>query len=315
MGKAIERREFLKTGLKAGLAAAAAGSVFQSLALNPLSAQAKDLPDIAVVSGDDFGRNAAQAVDLLGGIGRFVPKNARVLILGNAQSSHPGTFTSPAVVRAVVRLSKEAGAKEVNLVSWLALKNWESTGLAQAAAKAGAGLKLIDRDEANFKPVPVPAGKALREARILNIFYDHDVFINMPVTKDHAGNKFTGTMKNLMGLNLPTNNRTFHKPNWQTDAGAIEHLDQCIADLNTVIKPALNIVDATEFITTNGPFGPGEILRPKKVVAGIDRVAVDAYCASLWGLRGEDIIMIKRGQDHNLGRLDLKAVKIKEMSA
>jgi uncharacterized protein (DUF362 family) len=137
----------------------------------------------------------------------------------------------------------------------------------------------------------------------------------MPVTKDHAGNKFTGTMKNLMGLNAPTSNRTFHKENWQTDAGAIEHLDQCIADLNTVVKPTLNIVDATEIITTNGPFGPGEILKTKKVVAGVDRVAIDAYCASLRGLRGDDIIMIKRGQEHNLGQLDLKKVKIKEMSA
>jgi uncharacterized protein (DUF362 family) len=315
MGKAVERREFLKTSLRAGLTTAIGGNVLHRLVLSPLRAQPKDFPDVAVVMGDDYGQNAAKAVELLGGIGRFGPKNARVLILANVQSSHPGTFTNPEVVRTAIRLSKEAGAKEINLVSLLALKNWESTGLARVAAEEGAGLKLIDRDDANFKVVPVPAGKGLAEARILNVFYDHDVFINMPVTKDHAGNKFTGTMKNLMGLNAPTSNRTFHKENWQTDAGAIEHLDQCIADLNTVVKPTLNIVDATEIITTNGPFGPGEILKTKKVVAGVDRVAIDAYCASLRGLRGDDIIMIKRGQEHNLGQLDLKKVKIKEMSA
>ncbi|MGB7296534.1 MAG: DUF362 domain-containing protein [Candidatus Aminicenantales bacterium] len=315
MRKAIGRREFLRTGLRAGLTTAVAGPILHHLGLSPLRAQVKGVPDIAAVAGDDYGRNAATAVELLGGIGRFVPKNSRVLLLANVQSSHPGTFTNPAIVRTVLRLCKEAGAKEINLVSLQALKNWESTGLAQVASEEGAGLKLVERDESNFKEIPVRSGKALREARIMNIFFDHDVFINMPVTKDHAGNKFTGTMKNLMGLNASTNNRTFHKENWQTDAGAIEHLDQCIADLNTVVTPSLNIVDATEFITTNGPFGPGEIIRPKKVVAGADRVAIDAYCASLWGLRGDDIIMIKRGQEHNLGRLDLKKVKIKEMSA
>jgi len=314
MRRAIERREFLKTSLRAGVTTAVGGPILHRLVLSPLRAQANDFPDIAVVAGDDYGRNSAKAVELLGGMGRFVPKNSRVLILVNVQSSHPGTYTNPGVVRTAIRLCKQAGAKEVNLVSLLALKNWESTGLAKVAAEEGAGLKLIERDDANFKPVPVPAGKALQEARILNIFYDHDVFINMPVTKDHAGNKFTGTMKNLMGLSSPTSNRTFHKENWRTDAGAIEHLDQCIADLNTVVKPTLNIVDATEFITTNGPFGPGEILKPKKVVAGLDRVAIDAYCASLWGLRGDDIIMIKRGQEQNLGRLDLKKVKIKEIN-
>ena len=312
MTRSIDRREFLRKGLKVGLAAAAGGPLLRPFADHPLLALAKDGPDIAAVEGDDYGRNALRAVDLLGGIERFVPKNSRVAILANVQSSHPGTFTSPVVLRSVLRLCRQAGAKEISLVSWQALKNWESTGLARVAAEEGATLKLIERDEANFKPVPVPAGKALTEARILSVLFEHDAFINMPVTKDHAGNKFTGTMKNLMGINSPANNRTFHKENWQTDRSAIEHLDQSIADLNMAVKPTLNLVDATEFITTNGPFGPGDIIKPKKIVAGVDRVAIDAYCAALWGLKGEDIVMIKRGQEHGLGRYDLKKVRIKE---
>jgi uncharacterized protein (DUF362 family) len=307
----IERREFLRKSLRFGLTAAA-GPLLGRFGGSALFGRPKDSPDVAVVSGDDYGQNVVKAVELLGGIGRFVPKGSRVAILANVQSSHPGTFTSPAVVRSVLRLCRQAGAGEVNLVSWQPLKNWESTGLAQVAAEEGAILKLIERDEAQFKPVPIPGGKALTEARILNVLLEHDVLINMPVTKDHAGNKFTGTMKNLMGINSPASNRTFHQPNWQTDSLAIEHLDQSIADLNTVVKPALNVVDATEFITTNGPFGPGEIIRPKKVVAGVDRVAIDAYCAALWGLKGEDIVMIKRAQEHGLGRYDLQKIKIKE---
>jgi uncharacterized protein (DUF362 family) len=133
----------------------------------------------------------------------------------------------------------------------------------------------------------------------------------MPVTKDTLGTSSRND-EEPDGHHSPVSNRTFHKPNWQTDRGAIEHLDQSIADLNTVVKPVLNLVDATEFITTNGPFGPGEIITPKKVVAGVDRVAIDAYCAALWGLKGEDIVMIRRGQEHGLGKLDLNKVKIKE---
>jgi uncharacterized protein (DUF362 family) len=312
MTKKIERREFLKHGLRAGLTAAVGAPFVGRFAAAPLFASAKEAPDVAVAAGADYAQNALQAIELLGGIGRFVPKGSRVAVLANVQSSHPGTFTSPSVLRSVLRLCRQAGAKEINLVSWQPLKNWESTGLARVAADEGAALKLIERDETNFKPVPVPGGKALTEARILNVLFDHDVFINMPVTKDHAGNKFTGTMKNLMGINSPASNRAFHKPDWQTDSQAIEHLEQSIADLNTVIKPALNVVDATEFITTNGPFGPGEIIKPKKVVAGIDRVAVDAYCAGLWGLKAADIVQIKRAQEQGLGQLDLSKVKIKE---
>ncbi|MBA7664025.1 hypothetical protein ES703_72075 [subsurface metagenome] len=144
-------------------------------------------------------------------------------------------------------------------------------------------------------------------------FFNNDFFINMPITKDHAGNKFTGTMKNLMGLNFRVNNRTFHKEGWRTEQSAIEHLDQCIADLNTVIKPTLCVVDATEFITTNGPFGPGKLIKPQKVVAGVDRVAVDAYCSTLWGLEPEDIIMINKGYEHGLGEIDLQKVAVQEV--
>jgi uncharacterized protein (DUF362 family) len=134
----------------------------------------------------------------------------------------------------------------------------------------------------------------------------------MPITKDHAGNKFTGTMKNLMGLNSPVNNRTFHRPNWKTDPDDIAHLEQSIVDLNKAVKPALNVVDATEFIVTNGPFGPGQLLRPEKVVAGTDRVAVDAYCAGLWGLEPKDIVQIKRASEQGLGQINLDKVVVRE---
>jgi uncharacterized protein (DUF362 family) len=118
-------------------------------------------------------------------------------------------------------------------------------------------------------------------------FFNNDVFIDIPITKDHAGNKFTGTMKNMMGLNYPTNNReNFHRPGWKTDINDIKHLDQCIADLNTIFLPALCVVDATEFIITNG---------------------------TLWGLEAEDLFQIKMAQDHGLGHMDLKKTKIKKV--
>jgi uncharacterized protein (DUF362 family) len=193
------------------------------------------------------------------------------------------------------------------------MKQWQDTGLAKVVEEEGAKLKLFDpKDESLFRAVRVPDGRSLPESMVLNELFSHDAFINMPIMKDHAGNKFTGTMKNLMGLNFSAANRTFHKPNWKTDPNDIAHLEQCIVDLNKTIKPTLNIVDATEFISTNGPFGPGELLKPGKVVAGTDRVAVDAYCASLLGLKAGDIIQIARASEQGLGEMDLLKVRIRE---
>jgi uncharacterized protein (DUF362 family) len=314
MSDSINRRSFLKKSALAGGATLVGSQVLPEVMGDKTGlALAAEKSVISVVKGADYLKATIKAVDQLGGMGKFVPKGSRVAVLANAQRNNPGAFTSPRVIRAVARMCKEAGAKEVHFLSWLPKEAWTATGQAAAITEEGAELKVVDRkDESNFSPKPVPRGIALKEARIMNGFYNYDVFINMPITKDHAGNKFTGTLKNMMGLNSPKNNRTFHRENWATDPDSIAHMEQCIADLNTVIEPDLCIVDATVFITTNGPFGPGELIKPEKVVAGTDRVAIDAYCAGLWGLSGSAIKSIKMAADHGLGQLDSKLVVFKE---
>jgi uncharacterized protein (DUF362 family) len=304
----IGRREFVKKSAQAGLTLALGGKFAAAAGAAPKAKASV----VGVGIGSDFEQAAMKAVQLSGGIKKFVPKNSRVALLPNVQSRHPGSFTRPEILRAVIRMCKKAGAKEINCLSWQPVKQWEDTGLKAVIDAEQVGLKLFEKDEALFKPVPVPEGKALKEARILAGFYDHDLLINMPITKDHAGNKFTGTMKNLMGLNSPANNRTFHRPNWKTDPDDVAHLDQSIVDLNKAVKPALNVVDATEFIVSNGPFGPGQLMRPEKVVAGTDRVAIDAYCAELWGLKPSDIVQIKRGSEQGLGQIDLTKLDLRE---
>jgi uncharacterized protein (DUF362 family) len=306
MARKIGRREFLMTSAGAGLTLAL------GRALPASAAAAGKAPVVGVGIGSEGEPAALKAVQLLGGMKKFVPKGAKVALLPNVQSRHPGSFTKPEILRAVIRMCKKAGAKEINGLSWQTLKQWEDTGLKAVLDAEGAGLKLFEKDESLFKPVAVPGGQVLKEARVLAALDDHDVLINMPITKDHAGNKFTGTMKNLMGLNSPANNRTFHRPNWQTDPEATAHLEQSIVDLNKAVRPALNIVDATEIIVTNGPFGPGQLFRPGKVVAGTDRVAIDAYCASLWGLDPKDIVQIRKGAEQGLGRIDLSKVVLRE---
>jgi uncharacterized protein (DUF362 family) len=316
MAKKLKRREFLVKGVGTG-AAMLGGmrALWAGPEPSPRSSRNPGPPDLVVVVGKDYLASTVKAVDLLGGVGRFVARNARVAILPNAQSAHPGTFTKPEIVRAVIRLCQKGGAREVSCLSWLPEKYWAATGLDRVLQEEGARLKIVDlKDEHEFRAVPIPKGKVLHEAKIMNELFHHDCFINLPITKDHVGNRFTGAMKNLMGLNFAQVNRTFHSGDFKTRPDDIDRLDQCIADLNLAVQPTLSIVDATEFICTHGPFGPGEILSPHKVVAGVDRVAVDSYCASLRGLKGEDILMIKKGHDHGLGEVNLKRVRIQEVA-
>jgi uncharacterized protein (DUF362 family) len=309
MSEKYGRREFLRKSAGLGMSAALGHGLLSTVSEAATTSAA---PEICVVTGGDYLKSTIKAVEMLGGLRTCVPKGSKVALLPNVQSRHPGTFTGPDVLRGVIRMCKEAGAAEVNCLSGLTQKHWEDCGLLAVVKDEGAVLKLVAQEEAAFAAVPIPLGKALMEARVMKELWAHDVFINLPVTKDHVGTRFTGTLKNLMGLNSRTNNRSFHKENWKTDPGDIGFLEQCIADLNTVIRPALCVVDATEFIITNGPMGPGELSRPKKVVAGRDRVAIDAYCASLWGLKPAEVGVLKMAVEHGLGRMDLTGVKISE---
>jgi uncharacterized protein (DUF362 family) len=314
MASRIGRREFLSRSAKLGVSAVLGNHLITGPKASLFAAQAKSTADIAVAAGSDYTAMTLKAVEVLGGMGKFVPKNSRVALLPNVQSRHPGTFTKPEILRSIIRMCKNAEAKEIACLSLLTPQHWESTGLDKIAGEEGVAIKLVTPEEASFKTVPISDGTVLTEAKIMNELFQYDLFISLPITKDHAGNRFTGTMKNLMGLNSRDHNRAqFHKPNWATDPAAIEHLDVCIADLNMALRPALNIVDATEIIRTNGPMGPGELIRPQKIIAGTDRVAIDSYCTTILGMKGEDIAHVRKGYEKKLGEIDLKKVFIREV--
>ncbi|MBN1940211.1 MAG: DUF362 domain-containing protein [Candidatus Aminicenantes bacterium] len=315
MPKKIGRREFIKSGAALGASVVVGGKLLAKIPGGRAAAPAAGPAAVNVVSGTDWAAMTAKAVELAGGMSAFVAKGAKVALLPNVQSKHPGTFTKPDILRTVIRLCKQAGAAEVACLSYLGQANWDGTGLAQVIQEEGAVLRLIPREDEHWKPVAIPGAAALAEARLMKALDGYGLWINMPITKDHAGNKFTGTMKNLMGINQPTVNRAqFHKPNWKTDPNDIAHLEKCIVDLNFAAKPALNIVDATEIIKTNGPMGPGELIKPGKIVAGVDRVAVDSYCATLLGFKGEEIVAIRHAAERKLGEIDLQKAGVREVA-
>jgi len=58
--------------------------------------------------------------------------------------------------------------------------------------------------------------------------------------------------------------------------------NQAEKDQSAVKTPQVCIVDATEFVIRIGPFRPGKLHKPINVVAGVDRVAINASCCALW---------------------------------
>jgi uncharacterized protein (DUF362 family) len=299
----ITRREFVATG-------AAAGTL---LATGVGFGEADNLPpDLVVAHGPDVAKNTLAVIEGHGGMGAFVKPGQIVNILPNAQGSHPGTSTDPVLIKTVVDQCLGAGAKEVRWLTWQSGKYFERSNIARLVEGSGAKFIQVDsNDESLWDTFEVPNGVALEKIRVFKVLDECDVFINMPIIKDHIGSRFTGSLKNYMGASHPTDNRLFH-PTFEGED--LTRMEQCIADLNTVVrKPDLIVADAMTILTSKGPFGPGDVDKPNKVIAGKDRVALDAYGATLLGLEGSEVSMIVNAHELGLGEIDLGKVRIREI--
>jgi uncharacterized protein (DUF362 family) len=111
-------------------------------------------------------------------------------------------------------------------------------------------------------------------------------------------------MKAMMGLILDRN--TIHT-----------RLAQRIADLNTVIKPTLNIIDGVRVLMDHGPTGGNlkDVKLANTLIASHDPVAADAYAAQIFfDKKPEDIEYIKFGAEMGIGRYDFNNLVIKQVT-
>jgi len=110
-------------------------------------------------------------------------------------------------------------------------------------------------------------------------------------------------MKNLMGVIW---DRMFYH---RTD------LHQCIADLLTLKKPALNILDAYHPMVRNGPRGKtvDDCVVMKTLLVSPDIVAIDAAAAKLLDHQPADVRHVKLADDMKLGTMNLEQVDVRRI--
>lgn len=293
-GKKLSRRTF-NAGVVAAGALAASG-------FRPTQAKT----DIAVAKGPDGQKNVKAAIDELGGIGAFVSQGQTVGILANTIGRFPGSFTKPEIIRTVANLCHEAGAAGVLWFDWRSHSRLRDNKLIELTTDKTLGYRFIDANNAGlWSTESVPRGKVLKQVRICNALHEPDVLILLPLFKHHGASHYTGSLKLYMGATHPHDNRNFFHGSGR--------LEQCIADVNTVVrKPDLIVMDAMEVITTRGPIGPGTIRRPQKIVAGLDRVAIDTYCAPIQNIVPAQSTQIRGAYELGVGEMDLSKVTIRE---
>ncbi len=264
---------------------------------------------LAVARGSDPVAITRAALSGIGGIERFVKPDADVIIKPNIcvdyRTSQYGATTNPDVVATLVTLCLDAGARRVRVMDSPFAGSPEvayaKSGIGQAVEAAGGVMKVMH--EAKFADTPIPAGRDITTWPVYQDVLTADVVINVPVAKHHGTTRLSLGCKNLMGVILYRNRMHVN-------------LGQRIADLTSLVRPTLTVVDAVRTLMANGPTGGNldDVRQNDTVIASHDIVAADAYAARLFGLSGADITYVQAAADMGLGTLDLGTIRIEEIS-
>jgi uncharacterized protein (DUF362 family) len=264
---------------------------------------------LSVARGESPTALVQAAVKAIGGIERFVKSGNDVIVKPNICVAYHGpeyaATTNPEVVAALVSLCLGAGAKRVRVMDYpfggSAEEAYAKSGIADAVKSAGGQMEIMA--QMKYRMADIPLGTDLKQIRIFGDALDTDVFINVPIAKDHSLARLTLGMKNLLGVIWAREN--MHR-----------NMGQRIAELTRLVRPTLTVVDGVRILMANGPTGGNlnDVKKTNTIIASADIVATDTYATSLFGLTGADISYINAAAKMGLGTMALAGVKVEEIA-
>lgn len=304
----MKRRDFLKKSAGAGLAA---GAAYSMGGYNRLwaSAPTSTKYDMIALMGGTPEAMFDLGIQELGGMSTFVQKGQKVLLkpnIGWDVIPEIAANTNPLLVKRIIEHCFKAGAKEVYVFDHTC-DNWvncyKNSGIEKAAK--GAGAKVVPGNSENYyQQIEIPGGLKLKSAKVHELLLETDVFINVPVLKDHDSTRMTCCLKNMMGV-------VWDRGYWHAN-----NLNQCIADYALFEKkPALNIIDCYNVMVKNGPQGVSkeDVVQMKSQIITTDWVAGDAAAAKMLGVETERIEYIPIAHKMGLGNMKLDTLNIKRI--
>lgn len=258
---------------------------------------------------DEVDAAVRRAVDLLGGIEKFVTPGERVLLKPNllqGQEPERCVTTHPTVVAAVVRLLVERGCRvvigdspgagiaynEANL-----RRAYARSGFAAVAEETGVALNY----DTSYQTVSYPSGEVMKQFSIITPAVDADAIVVVSKAKTHMWTRMTGAAKNLFGLIPGLEKPVFHFRFRDEYA-----FGRMIVDLNECMRPRLQVVDAVMAMEGDGPQS-GSPRKIGVILAGSDSSAVDTVLARLIGMEPLEIGSIRSAVERGL--IDPAAVR------
>ncbi len=287
----MKRRDFLKATLCAGF----------YLTVRRLFPESMAYYDVGIARGKDYERATAEAVRLVGGINRYVKPGDIVVVKPNIAWNAPPELkatTDPVVVRTIVHLCFQALASKVYVFDRTCNNpklTYVNSGIEKAAKSAGAKVLYVENvTKKLYKKISISGAEVLKETTVNRYVLESDVFINVPVAKNHSSAGLTLGMKNLMGI-TGDNRGKWH---WR--------LHESISDINMGVKSHLTIIDATNIMLKNGPTGGSTdyLKRLDTIIASPNIVSADATAAMLFDKNPRSIEYITKAYEKGVGKIE-----------
>ncbi len=254
----------------------------------------------------DYDESMERAVEAVFKAFPFRWRGKSVLVKPNMLAPHApekGVTTHPALVRAVVRRLKKAGAKVMvgdnpGVGGYgISEKTARATGILEAAE--GAFVNLAE----NSVRRPI-SSKYLDAVTVSGEVFRADVVVNLPKLKTHGLTYLTGAVKNTFGYVVGGDKMRIH-----SKAVTPRKFAEACLDIYKIRPPELNIMDAVVAMEGNGPSN-GSLRRVGRIFASGDAVALDAAMARLVGRGVSEIPFLELAREKGVGETDFSRIRI-----
>lgn len=236
-------------------------------------------------------------------------RGASVLIKPNLVRPNPknplGVVTDERVLLGLIRLSRDAGAKQVLVGD----NPGYGLSLFEALAQMGdfkkkvadAGAELVFFDEGEKVELPIPGAFVFEKMIAPKAVLDADVYINLPKMKTHVHTLVTLGVKNQYGLVLDDQRMFCHR----------NDISAKVVDILRVIRPHLTVVDGIVAVQGQAPLSGSLVPDMNVIAAGKDVAAVDAVCCELMGVDVDEVAMLRLIRQEGLGVVDIEDIEIR----
>lgn len=229
------------------------------------------------------------------GIEKLLADKRPVMLKPNLVNATPHPVTTPPeFCEAVIDLLRQycdvtiviaEGCGDVQLTTW---QVFDRLGYRSLAGRMD--VELVDLNESPLVLCQDDNCRRFPQLWLPQLVFNH-LLISLPVLKAHSLCRFSGSMKNMMGI-IPPRNYQGQYGTWKK-AAFHSKLDEAIVALNNYRAPDFTVMDASIGLSEYHLGGPTCDPPVNRILAGFDARAVDREAAALLGLQWERIGHLK----------------------